>query len=76
MDKTNIIKLCVDISLAWLMLIILLMLTKVASDFLTTPNIFITAKAEVLNQKQKDDVCVQWWFDSDLAAAKKRVCGK
>jgi hypothetical protein len=76
MDKTNIIKWCVDISLAWLMLLVLVILTKVASDFLTTPNIFITAKAEVLNQKQTDDMCVKWWTETDLTAAKKRVCGK
>ena len=76
MDKTNIIKWCVDISLAWLMLLVLVILTKVASDFLTTPNIFITAKAEVLNQKQTDDMCVKWWTDSNLTEAKKRICGK
>jgi hypothetical protein len=75
MNKTEIIKWGVDICLAWIMLLILIVLTKVASDFLTTPNIFIK-ETETLTQKQKDDVCVQWWFDSDLTAAKKRVCGK
>jgi hypothetical protein len=29
-----------------------------------------------LTQKQKDDGCVAWWFDSDVTAARKRVCGK
>lgn len=76
MDKTNIIKWCVDICLAWIMLLVLVTLTKLASDFLTTPNVFITAKAEVMSQKQTDEMCSKWWFDTDLTAAKKRVCGK
>jgi len=32
--------------------------------------------ADSLTTKQVDDVCVKWWFDSDLTAAKKRICGK
>ena len=76
MDKTNIIKWCVDICLAWIMLLVLVTLTKLASDFLTTPNVFITAKAEVMNQKQTDDMCGAWWFNTNVAEAKKRICGK
>jgi hypothetical protein len=34
------------------------------------------AGADSLTTKQVDDVCVQWWFQSDLTAAKKRVCEK
>jgi hypothetical protein len=34
------------------------------------------AGADSLTTKQVDDVCVKWWFDSDLTAAKKRICGK
>jgi hypothetical protein len=48
---------------------------KLTYDFLTAPNIFIKEPV-ALNQKQKDDMCVAWWFDSDLTAARKRVCGK
>lgn len=29
-----------------------------------------------LNTRQVDNLCVQWWFQSDLKAAKKRICGK
>lgn len=29
-----------------------------------------------LTPKQVDDMCVQWLFQSDLTAAKKRICGK
>lgn len=28
------------------------------------------------SQKQIDEMCVAWWFESDLTAARKRVCGK
>jgi ABC-type uncharacterized transport system substrate-binding protein len=76
MNKTEILKWFVDICLGWLLVLVIVILTKLALDFLSTPNVFITAKAEVLNQKQTDDMCVKWWFDSDLTAAKKRVCGK
>lgn len=77
MDKTNIIKWCVDICLAWGMLLVLVILTKLASDFLTAPNIFIKEKVVVeQSQKQIDEMCVAWWFESDLGSAKKRVCGK
>jgi hypothetical protein len=34
------------------------------------------AGANSLTTKQVDDMCVQWWFESNLTAAKKRVCGK
>ena len=74
MDKTNIIKWCVDICLAWIMLLVLVTLTKLASDFLTTPNVFV--RAEVMNQKQTDDMCGAWWFNTNVAEAKKRICGK
>lgn len=29
-----------------------------------------------LNTRQVDNLCVQWWFQSDLKAAKKRICAK
>jgi hypothetical protein len=75
MDKTNIIKWFVDICLGWLMILAIVMLTKLAYDFLSIPNTFAKESTE-LTQKQKDDMCVAWWFDSDLTAARKRVCGK
>jgi hypothetical protein len=29
-----------------------------------------------LNTRQVDNLCIKWWFQSDLEAAKKRACGK
>jgi hypothetical protein len=75
MNKTEILKWFVDICLGWLMVLVIVILTKLCLDFLSTPNIFIK-EPEALTQKQTDDMCVKWWFDSDLTAAKKRVCGK
>ena len=74
MKRADILGWFTDICLGWIMLLVLITLTKLASDFLTTPNVFV--RAEVMDQKQTDDMCVKWWFDSDLTAAKKRVCGK
>lgn len=76
MKKLEILRWFVDICLGWLMILAIVIMTKLAYDFLTTPNIFITAKADVLNQKQTDEMCVKWWTETDLTAAKKRVCGK
>ena len=50
---------------------------KLTYDFLTAPNIFIKKEPVVeQSQKQIDEMCVAWWFESDLGSAKKRVCGK
>lgn len=76
MDKKEIFGWIVDIAIGWMILLVLLTLTKLASDFLTTPNVFITAKAEVMSQKQTDDMCGAWWFNTNVAEAKKRICGK
>jgi len=76
MDKTNIIRWFVDIALGWFLILALLLCSKLTYDFLTTPNVFITAKAEVLSQKQTDDMCSAWWFNTNVAEAKKRICGK
>lgn len=35
-----------------------------------------TAGANSLSDKQVDQACIQWLFQSDLTEAKKRVCGK
>jgi hypothetical protein len=75
MNKTEIIKWFVDICLGWLMVLVIVIMTKLAFDFIGSPNVF-TKKEVELTQKQKDDMCVAWWFDSDLTAARKRVCGK
>jgi hypothetical protein len=29
-----------------------------------------------LSTRQVDNLCIKWWFQSDLEAAKKRACGK
>lgn len=75
MNKSEILAWFVDICLGWLMVIMVVLMTKLAYDFLSIPNIFKSKEVE-LTQKQKDDMCVAWWFDSDLTAARKRVCGK
>ena len=75
MKKAEILGWFVDICLSWLMVIMIVLLTKLAFDFLTAPNLFKPKEVEI-TQKQKDDMCVAWWFDSDLTAARKRVCGK
>ena len=76
MKKAEIFGYFVDTCLAWLMLLAIVIFTKLAFDFLTTPNVFITAKAEVISQKQTDDMCGAWWFNTNVAEAKKRICGK
>jgi hypothetical protein len=48
---------------------------KLTYDFVGAPNVF-AKKEGVLTQRQMDDMCVAWWFDSDLTSARKRVCGK
>ena len=35
-----------------------------------------TPPAIEMTQKQTDDMCGAWWFNTDVAAAKKRICGK
>jgi hypothetical protein len=51
-------------------------LLKLTSDFYTAPNIFIKEPVVQQTQKQVDEQCVAWWFNSNLTEAKKRVCGK
>lgn len=29
-----------------------------------------------LSTRQVDNICIKWWFQSDLEAARKRACGK
>ena len=75
MKKEKISEWFFNICLGWIMLLVLVILSKLAFDFMSAPNIFKQKEVE-LTQKQKDDMCVAWWFDSDLTAARKRVCGK
>lgn len=75
MDKANIIKWCVDIALGWFLILALILCSKLTYDFLSTPNIFKKEEPQQ-SQKQIDEMCVAWWFESDLGSAKKRVCGK
>lgn len=75
MDRHKIGAWFVDICLGWIMVVVLVLVSKLAYDVLTAPNVF-TKKEGVLTQRQMDDMCVAWWFDSDLTSARKRVCGK
>jgi hypothetical protein len=53
------------------------MFLKLTYDFATAPNVFSKKEETVkLDQKEIDSMCVKWWSESDLTAAKKRVCGK
>jgi hypothetical protein len=77
MDKETILDWFFNICFGWIMALVLVIMSKLAFDFLSAPNIFI--KKEVVveqSQKQIDEMCVAWWFESDLGSAKKRVCGK
>jgi hypothetical protein len=29
-----------------------------------------------LSTRQVDNLCIKWWFQSDLESARKRACGK
>lgn len=75
MNRHEIFGLLTDIALGWIVVLVLVMTSKLAFDFLSTPNIF-QKKEEVLSQKQTDEMCSAWWFNTDVAAAKKRICGK
>lgn len=75
MDKKEIFGWLMDIALGWIVVLVLVLLSKLTYDFMSAPNVFLK-KEGVLTQKQMDDMCVAWWFDSDLTAARKRVCGK
>ena len=35
-----------------------------------------TPPAIEITQKQTDEICAAWWFDTDIEAAKKRICKK
>jgi len=66
-----------DLTTIWLGLMgfcLAAIICKLTYDFVGAPNIF--KKETTLTQRQMDDMCVAWWFDSDLTAARKRVCGK
>lgn len=74
MDRHKIGAWFVDICLGWIMVVVLVLVSKLAYDVLTAPNIF--KKETPLTQKQADEMCAAWWFDTDIEAAKKRICKK
>jgi hypothetical protein len=49
---------------------------RLTYEFLTLPRILTHTETVKLDQKEIDSMCVKWWTESDLAVAKKRVCGK
>ena len=75
MNKEKISEWFFNICLGWIMIVVLVIMSKLAFDFLSTPNIFKKEEPQQ-SQKQIDEMCVAWWFESDLGSAKKRVCGK
>lgn len=77
MDREKIVEWFMNVCLGWIMVLILVMTSKLTYDFLSAPNIFIKKVEEPQqSQKQVDEMCIAWWFESDLGSAKKRVCGK
>jgi hypothetical protein len=77
MDKEKIMDWFTIVWCSVIGLCVSLFLLKLTYDFLSAPNIFIKEKVVVeQSQKQIDEMCVAWWFESDLGSAKKRVCGK
>ncbi len=74
MDKKEIFGWLMDIALGWIVVLVLVLLSKLTYDFLSTPNIF--KKETTLTQKQSDEICAAWWFDTDIESAKKRICKK
>jgi hypothetical protein len=64
------------VGLGAILFFILVMCAKLTIDLWKAPNIFIKEEPVKLNQKEIDSMCVKWWTESDLAVAKKRVCGK
>lgn len=63
------------ISMGIILVCVAAVLLKLTYDFYTAPNVFIKKEPQQ-TQKQIDEMCVAWWFESDLGSAKKRVCGK
>jgi hypothetical protein len=77
MDKETILDWFTLVWCSVIALCVSVFLLKLTYDFYTAPNIFIKKEPVVeQSQKQIDEMCVAWWFESDLGSAKKRVCGK
>ncbi len=74
MDREKIVEWFMSVTVCIVLVLAILIAAKLAFDLWTTPNIF--KKEEPQSQKQIDEMCVAWWFESDLGSAKKRVCGK
>ena len=73
MNREKIVEWFMSVTVCIVLVLAILIAAKLAFDLWTTPNIF---KKEPQSQKQIDEMCVAWWFESDLGSAKKRVCGK
>jgi hypothetical protein len=75
MDREKIVEWFMSVTVCIVLVLAILIAARLAFDLWTAPNIFIKEKV-ALEQKQVDEMCVAWWFESDLGSAKKRVCGK
>lgn len=75
MDKKEIFGWLMDIALGWIVLLVLVLVSKLTYDFMSAPNVFLK-KETPLTQKQSDEICAAWWFDTDIESAKKRICKK
>lgn len=76
MERKNIEDWFMNVCLGWIMVVALVLVSKLAYDVLTAPNIFIKKEAVVAPVGNTDEVCVKWLFQSNLDVAKKRICGK
>lgn len=75
MNREKISEWFLSVSMGVILICVSAVLLKLTYDFYTAPNIFIKEEP-ALEQKKIDEMCVAWWFESDLGSAKKRVCGK
>jgi hypothetical protein len=75
MNKEKLMELIAAVWLALMGCCLAAIICKLTYDFMHSPNVF--AKEEPKQSQQKiDEMCVTWWFESNLVEAKKRVCGK
>lgn len=76
MNKYKIEEWFMNVCLGWIMLVVLVLVSKLAFDLWTAPNIFIKKEEAVAPVGNTDEVCVKWLFQSNLDGAKKRICGR
>ena len=68
------------VSMAVIAVCLSAVIVKISWDLVTMPNMFVKKEvatlAPALDQKKVDDMCIKWWFNSNVESNKKRICGK